>query len=741
MVEILAARSPLRGALGISGGARDCSYFWERESGRISLSTKSYSSRWSMRVRLAVSAFAALAATLGLVAPASAIIVRLKHGHYLSYMPLTRRPSGVAPNTAAPSTRPQGSSLSCANCDSINHGLDYGGGPVMTSNTNYVIAWIPHTTTHTYSGNPFQDSGYDPNLTCVSGDACGYMDGVAQFFIDLAHDSGGTANSDSVATQYNQANPNANAAYNSHFGACPGTNGCGPNGVFLDTDAIPGNASGCPETATSANGGDAKGSGGFCITDAQIQTELNSYLSSHGLPRGGSNEYFLLTPPDVVTCEDAAGQHCSGNAPSGHAEFCGYHSFGGPASNGFLYANIPDSSGTTTSSFNDGIVGCDPFSTAGDCAPGGFVCNYNYNWAEGSLSAVSHEHIESVTDPQPPSGWNDDEPNSPYQGGQEIGDLCNGDQADDNNTNYQFDSNTFTETPYNYTINGHHYWLQMEYSNQGTACMHSLSPDPPPGASFIVARQNGTHVTFNASPSCGNASCAFPISEFVWQMDDFVQKGVTPGGPEGLVHTVTCPFSHSNGDPAGCDGEFFTHTFPEPGIYDVAMTTQTADGRSWGTERQVRVYAAPAPHISASTPRLAGLRISFRSRTTHDPSLSIRSYSWKFGDGGTSSAANPSHTFARAGTYRVILTVTDTRGQTGSAAQTLKVAGSCKVPNVKGKPLGKAESAIKAAGCNVGSVKKPSRKSGSELVVKSQSPGGGSVVPKGTKVSLTTVWK
>lgn len=40
----------------------------------------------------------------------------------------------------------------------------------------------------------------------------------------------------------------------------------------------------------------------------------------------------------------------------------------------------------------------------------------------------------------------------------------------------------------------------------------------------------------------------------------------------------------------------------------------------------------------------------------------IASYSWDFGDGGTSSASNPSHTYVTPGTYYVTLTVTDNNG-------------------------------------------------------------------------------
>ncbi|RMG70876.1 MAG: PKD domain-containing protein, partial [Chloroflexi bacterium] len=52
---------------------------------------------------------------------------------------------------------------------------------------------------------------------------------------------------------------------------------------------------------------------------------------------------------------------------------------------------------------------------------------------------------------------------------------------------------------------------------------------------------------------------------------------------------------------------------------------------------------------------------------------SIVSYSWDFGDGGTSSSANPSHTYSSAGTYTVTLTVTDNDGATDSDQATVTV--------------------------------------------------------------------
>jgi hypothetical protein len=64
-------------------------------------------------------------------------------------------------------------------------------------------------------------------------------------------------------------------------------------------------------------------------------------------------------------------------------------------------------------------------------------------------------------------------------------------------------------------------------------------------------------------------------------------------------------------------------------------------------------------------------------------------------------------------------------------------APTCTVPKLKGKSLGQAKSALKAANCTPGKVTKPKGKKGKgPLVVKSSSPAAGSTHPEGTKVNL-----
>lgn len=81
-----------------------------------------------------------------------------------------------------------------------------------------------------------------------------------------------------------------------------------------------------------------------------------------------------------------------------------------------------------------------------------------------------------------------------------------------------------------------------------------------------------------------------------------------------------------------------------------------------------------APTASANGPYsgAVGAAIGLSSAGSSDDG-SIVGFSWDFGDGSTSSAANPSHTYASAGVYTVTLTVTDNDGNTDSDTTTATV--------------------------------------------------------------------
>ncbi|MCL6275686.1 PKD domain-containing protein, partial [Muricauda sp. 2012CJ35-5] len=83
--------------------------------------------------------------------------------------------------------------------------------------------------------------------------------------------------------------------------------------------------------------------------------------------------------------------------------------------------------------------------------------------------------------------------------------------------------------------------------------------------------------------------------------------------------------------------------------------------------------AAPTAVLNA-TPisGKAPLQVDFTGDQSTDD-VAVTDYSWDFDDGNSSNLANPSHTFANAGSYNVTLTVTDAEGLQDATTITIQV--------------------------------------------------------------------
>ncbi|MFN7325891.1 MAG: PKD domain-containing protein [Chitinophagales bacterium] len=79
---------------------------------------------------------------------------------------------------------------------------------------------------------------------------------------------------------------------------------------------------------------------------------------------------------------------------------------------------------------------------------------------------------------------------------------------------------------------------------------------------------------------------------------------------------------------------------------------------------------APKP-VAGYTGAVDGLRIDFTNTSTN-----ALSYNWDFGDGSSSTQANPSHTYAAAGAYTVVLTATNDAGSSTYSQEFTVTSGS-----------------------------------------------------------------
>ena len=122
------------------------------------------------------------------------------------------------------------------------------------------------------------------------------------------------------------------------------------------------------------------------------------------------------------------------------------------------------------------------------------------------------------------------------------------------------------------------------------------------------------------------------------------------------------------GDGASSSSESPSHTFEVPGDYTVRLAV-SGPGGSDTAQRSVVVRHSP-PRAVFLAP--ANGQTPFEVRFTNRSVGEISSYAWDFGDGGTSTAAAPTHIFEFAGTYAVRLTVTGPGG-TDSVQRSIEV--------------------------------------------------------------------
>ena len=104
-------------------------------------------------------------------------------------------------------------------------------------------------------------------------------------------------------------------------------------------------------------------------------------------------------------------------------------------------------------------------------------------------------------------------------------------------------------------------------------------------------------------------------------------------------------------------------SFNLPGTYTVTLVVRNDDGTNGITKTAyITVFPSPvASFVANYTIGCIPVNIQFTDKST-SPTGSIVSWQWDFGDGATSTAPNPSHTYSNAGFYSVSLTVTSSSG-------------------------------------------------------------------------------
>lgn len=199
-----------------------------------------------------------------------------------------------------------------------------------------------------------------------------------------------------------------------------------------------------------------------------------------------------------------------------------------------------------------------------------------------------------------------------------------------------------TSFPYNYNWNtsnenlGTHNIKATCFDNSGNSTSNEVNVIIEQGSSVPVA-------AFTATPTSGTAPLTVSFTD---------QSANSPTS-----------WQWNFGDGGTSTQQNPTHTYHNSGTYTVSLTTTNSVGSNTKTQNNLIVVnsggSAPAANFTASpTSGTTPLTITFTDQSANSPT----SWQWDFGDGGTSSVQNSTHTYNNTGIYSVSLTASNNYG-------------------------------------------------------------------------------
>lgn len=139
------------------------------------------------------------------------------------------------------------------------------------------------------------------------------------------------------------------------------------------------------------------------------------------------------------------------------------------------------------------------------------------------------------------------------------------------------------------------------------------------------------------------------------------------GNPADQIHTWYWTF----GDGTSSQLPDPTHTYTAPGTYNVYLTVTTGNGcTSSNAGAPLVIQANPYPTAAFSV-NASNLDLPYDQLILTNHSTGASSFSWSFGDGGTSTQTNPQHLYNEVGTFTVTLIATSPLGCADTAVNTV----------------------------------------------------------------------
>lgn len=190
------------------------------------------------------------------------------------------------------------------------------------------------------------------------------------------------------------------------------------------------------------------------------------------------------------------------------------------------------------------------------------------------------------------------------------------------------------------------------------------STGPNPSHTYATAGQYEITLDVTSSNGCGNFTMQ-TITIYDEPVPDFTMPSGTicTNQDYTFVNNTTDNFDGNltydwqiNGQSVGTDRDLI-HQFTSGGAKEIKLITSIPGCSVNSIQNLSNVEVGAVPAFSVSDECL-GTDIVFNNQSTGN----IESYNWDFGDTNTSTDENPSHQYNIAGTYDVVLTVTNTAG-------------------------------------------------------------------------------
>ena len=183
----------------------------------------------------------------------------------------------------------------------------------------------------------------------------------------------------------------------------------------------------------------------------------------------------------------------------------------------------------------------------------------------------------------------------------------------------------------------------------------------PPGVILPPAGSPTAAFTFSPQPAAANVPLLFDAS----------------ASQIGNGASQITSYDWTFGDGTTGTGKTVTHKYGVPGTYSVILTVTNDRTLASSTTQSVNVAGGAAPTadfvFSPSAP-VVNQPVNFdATQARAGAGHSIASYAWNFGDGSSKTGVTTTHDFGTAGTFNVVLTVTDEAGQATSATKAVTV--------------------------------------------------------------------